>query len=481
MKKILSFVCIILFIVNGQVIVADLTTSIGDFDPLVDISLTVEITEIRALDTIDIFSDPDFFVVVIIDNKEFMSPTWTNKKYINNPDWSAIHNIPDDKELVNITIQLWDKNPNNNRLCDISGSKNNEDTGLDVHLVYSIKTGHWYGDDYIVEDPSGYGRLNGCDDGSIYTKERDCEVFFDIKQTDYDGDGIPYWIEVTVYNTDPEINNSGEDADNDLIPIEWEHRWGFYPFIWDDHKTLDPEVDSLTNWEEYLTSRWGSDPYRHDLFLEIDYMNNSHQLTILEILNEVQEILKIPFHKHNIVFHLDPGDLMGESEIIPFDNFTTQEEMYKLYEDYFLHDGENYWRRSVFHYGLFVFECKPRGYGFSGEHVTFYGPGTNSFIISSNLMEEKRNQLFKSISYIYASAIMHEVGHTFGLRFGNPLGCDFYFSDRPWRLSFWIFGNYKSIMNYRYTYFKLDYSDGSHGRRDHNDWGALDFTYFEAK
>ena len=155
--------------------------------------------------------------------------------------------------------------------------------------------------------------------------------------------------------------------------------------------------------------------------------------------------------------------------------------MYRIYEDYFLHDGKNYWRRSVFHYGLFVFECKPRGYGFSGERITFYGPGTNSFIISSNLMEEKKNQLFKSISYIYASAIMHEVGHTFGLRFGNPLGCDFYFSDRPWRLSFWIFGNYKSIMNYRYTYFKLDYSDGSHGRRDHNDWGALDFTYFEAK
>lgn len=482
MKKILSLVGIFLIILNGYVIVALPTTYvISDFDPLLDISLTVDIIEIRSFDKIDIFSDPDFFVKVIIDNNEFISPTWENTKYVKNPQWSAVKNIPDDKELVNITIQLWDTNPSKNVLCDISGSPNKNDEGFYVNITYNIKTGHWYGDDYLAEDLSGYGRLNGCDDGSVYSNERDCEIFFDITQNDFDGDGIPYWIEVNVYNTDPEVNNSGEDTDNDFIPIEWEHKWGYYPFIWDDHKVLDPELDSLTNWEEYLTSKWGSDPYRHDLFLEIDYMNNSHQNSIGEILKETQDILKIPFHKHNIVFHLDSGELMGGGEVIPFDIFTDSEEMYWLYEEYFLHNNENFWRRSIFHYGLFVFDCKPRGYGFSGEHVSFYGPGTNSFIVSSSLMDDINNRTFKSISYVYASAIMHEVGHSFGMRFGNPFGCDFYFSSKPWRISFWIFGNYKSIMNYRYTYSILDYSDGSHGRRDHDDWGSLDFTYFEAQ
>jgi hypothetical protein len=76
---------------------------------------------------------------------------------------------------------------------------------------------------------------------------------------------------------------------------------------------------------------------------------------------------------------------------------------------------------------------------------------------------------------------MHEIGHNFGIRFGNPFGCDFPGSGSPFRLSYWIFRNYKSVMNYRYTYFILDYSDGSHGRRDFDDWENLDLTWFEYK
>jgi len=34
-------------------------------------------------------------------------------------------------------------------------------------------------------------------------------------------------------------------------------------------------------------------------------------------------------------------------------------------------------------------------------------------------------------------------------------------------------------MNYRYTYSILDYSDGSHGKIDYDDWENIDLTYFE--
>jgi hypothetical protein len=34
-------------------------------------------------------------------------------------------------------------------------------------------------------------------------------------------------------------------------------------------------------------------------------------------------------------------------------------------------------------------------------------------------------------------------------------------------------------MNYRYTIHILDYSDGSHGKRDYDDWGNIDLTWFE--
>ena len=81
---------------------------------------------------------------------------------------------------------------------------------------------NYMGDDYLG-DPSGYGRLSGIDDNSIYEQDRDCELWFTISQNDFDGDGFPYWLEVNMYNTSPLINNRGEDADGDGIPIEWEY------------------------------------------------------------------------------------------------------------------------------------------------------------------------------------------------------------------------------------------------------------------
>ena len=71
----------------------------------------------------------------------------------------------------------------------------------------------------ISRDPSGYGRLNGCDDNSIYEQDRDCELWFTISQNDFDGDGLPYWLEINMYNTSPLINNRGEDADKMVSPL----------------------------------------------------------------------------------------------------------------------------------------------------------------------------------------------------------------------------------------------------------------------
>ncbi len=109
----------------------ELATNIGDdLDPLVDVIVTVEIKEIRSLekndllirpiDKIDPLSDPDFYVKVSINGTEFTSPVWENQKYIYDPQYSASLNVPDDIELVNITLQLWDANPGRDKLCDIS-------------------------------------------------------------------------------------------------------------------------------------------------------------------------------------------------------------------------------------------------------------------------------------------------------------------------------------------------------------------------
>jgi hypothetical protein len=201
-----------------------------DIDPLVDLEITITIKEIRAFDKIDRIGDPDFYVVLIVNGEKYKSPIWKNQKHVTE-EWSQTIDVPDDVENVDITIQLWDWNPLRDKICDISENNGFFRKNYDVDIIYNLKTGHWFGEDYIFPninwaDKSGYGRLNGCDDNSIYQNDRDCELFFDITQNDYDGDGIPYWTEVYVYGTDPTVDDRGRDDDNDGVPIEWEHKWG---------------------------------------------------------------------------------------------------------------------------------------------------------------------------------------------------------------------------------------------------------------
>ena len=207
MKKIylISIVGMLLLSLNTMAISSSFNNSVfTDFDPLVDVSVTVEIKTIRLLDINELQTftstskndNPNFYIKVFINDIAFTSTVWSNMKYINDPQWSATLNVPDDQEFVNIKIQLWSENVP----YDLSGDRDS----YDVNLLYSIKTGYWTGDDSIG-DTSGYGRLCGCDDGTIYENDRDCELWFYITQTDYDGDRIPYWIEVNSLGTDPTV------------------------------------------------------------------------------------------------------------------------------------------------------------------------------------------------------------------------------------------------------------------------------------
>jgi hypothetical protein len=483
---------------------ATLSLNMTDLDPLVDIVVTVEIQKIRsfekndlqvhAIEKIDLFTDPDFYIKVFINDKEFTSRIWHNTKYVYEPQWSATHNVPDDEEFVNIKIQLWDWNNGRDKRCDISSDHEGYLDSFDVELTYSIKSGHWWGDDYaytepIAADPSGYGRLNGCDDGSIYQREKDCELWFDVYQNDYDGDSIPYWTEVNVFGTDPEVDNTGEDIDDDKIPIEWEHKWGHHyhswydehhweysPFEWNDHANLDPDQDGLDNVEEYLTSQWGSDPFRKDIFVELDYMEESPKGQKSLLPERSKELLRTAFNRQNIVFHLDDG-YMGGSDVIPFSEMADYEELQQIYWDYFLHGDADNWRRGVFRYGLIVYNSSFHGFVFWGG----VGPYLDSWQISSSVLEKEfvKPKTQNKRDIVYASAYMHECGHTLGIFHSNTPGCDDRQSIYPWQINFWKWRPYKSVMNYGYTYKMVDYSDGSRGRNDFDDWDRIDLTFFQ--
>jgi hypothetical protein len=474
-----SIICIIIvssFIASSAIALKQetkkQTNNFSDFDPLTDIEVTVEIQKVRSLEKsdqqyfqreyIDLNSDPDFYIKIIINNQEFTSDIWHDTRYIYDPNFSATLNVPDEEEFVTVKIQLWDWNDNGDVLCDI-GDEND-----DVELSYSIKTGHWTGDDEL-KDSSGYGRLNGCDDGSIYKRDLDCELWFNIYQNDYDNDGIPYWTEINDYGTDPEIDNTGDDNDGDDIPIEWEWKWNYDPLTADNHKNIDSENDGINNYEEYLTSDWYSDPYRKDIFFELDQMQKSPQGQESLLPEGSKELLHTAFDRQNIVYHLDDGTWNNTgSEMIPFDELTTGSELSNIYQQYFLHGDNNNWRRGVFHYGVLIYQFDgPCGHCF----------GANRFQISANRMEERAAYPWLNRDIVYASCYMHETGHTLG--FWPIPGHNN--RAHPWRLSWWINRPYRSCMNYGWVYSIVDYSDGSRRFPDLDDWdpNRMDLTYFQ--
>ena len=109
-----------------------------------------------------------------------------------------------------------------------------------------------------------------------------------------------------------------EELDEDGIPIEWEFKWGYFrsidwenftwihdwrynPNNWEDHTSFDEDEDGIDNYEEYLTSQWGSDPYRKDLFVELDRMEagpNGETASIMP--NGAKDLLQIAYNKHNL-------------------------------------------------------------------------------------------------------------------------------------------------------------------------------------
>jgi hypothetical protein len=458
---------------NGFIVRGDIESYHGqDYDPFIDIILSFEVISIRGYAETDDDVVPNFSIILNINDEQFLSPSWGTNRYLYDINWTVNKNVPDNNSEVVIKIQLID----DDTPCDIGGSSENNT----AEIIYDVRTNHWFGDDFIG-DPSGYGRLNGCDDGSYYEEENDCEIWFNIYQNDFDNDTIPTWAEINLYGSDPFIDNSNDDFDNDGIPYYWEHHWNYEPYIWDDHESLDPDDDGLTNIEEFMTSEWFSDPYRRDLFIELDQMDYGPNGEGLRVPNSTKDLLSDRYNPRNIVYHLDDG-CMGGGEIIPFDYLSWRGEILDIYDNYFLHNDPDNWRRGVFRYAVFIHDnFRASAYAFVGEGriINSNVRGINSFQITTTSVNKIVNKRNVPIDFICACFIMHETGHTLGIDIFNPFGCDSTWTTRPWRLPFWIFHNYKSVMNYKYTFSLLDYSDGSHGFFDHDDWSNLDFTWFQ--
>jgi len=330
-----------------------------------------------------------------------------------------------------------------------------------IEVTYDFRTGRWTGDDFFMDD-DGYGHYVGTD----------FEVWFNIYQTDNDGDMIPYWTEVNVLHTDPTLDDSIRDPDEDGIPSSWEWKWGYDPHTWNDHEQLDPDIDGIQNIEEYQMRKYFADPFSQDIYIEVDGMERGGLFDLEhQFYEESGQIMIERFAQHNINFYIDNGwpggPINGGGEVFGHIDTISQDSgiMVQFYKHNFADE-----RKGIFRYMIV------------GHNAGFCIPSElnryDTLVIDSSPYRLIKRSAFtqRTQRLALAAAALHELGHSLGiapwtfegndnLSFANGRQASQQYKD--------TWGDYYSVNNYYHIwdYNLVDYSDGSNGPPyDQNDW-----------
>lgn len=349
-----------------------------------------------------------------------------------------------------------------------------------INLNYDFRTGHWDGDDYLG-DKDGYGHVLG----------EEYEIWFNLYQSDYDHDGIPFWTEVNIYDFDPTIDDSELDPDNDGIPSSWEWKYGYDPTTYDSHNKLDPDIDGIENIEEYKLAEFFSDPYSPDMYLETDGMKKGGFFDWEHIFyEESQQMVIERLAQHGISVYIDDGwpdgPINGGGEMLDF--VETLDEvvgghMSRWYKHNFADE-----RKGVFRYVIvannagFITPSKYNNY----DHIVIDTSKYKTYV--KRFAFTPKRQIV-----VLAKGVIHELGHSLGLEPWTFYGIDNMpngnlrwpdtLTDEEWAK---YNKQYISVMNYRYIFdiFKyrnlFDYSNGKNGEPyDFDDWGHIYVPAFQ--
>jgi hypothetical protein len=366
-------------------------------------------------------------------------------------------------------------------------------------VIYDFKTGRWEGDDYF-NDSDGYGHYDGSD----------FEMWFQIRQTDFDADGIPYWTEVNLLGTNPRVDDRVLDPDEDDVPTAWEWRWGYDPNSWDNHTFLDPDKDGLQNNEEYFMDKWLANPFYPEIYIESDWLEKAPFKPLkIEIqpgrifkfiqrpmlvktrldgwehtfYEESQQMLMDRFNDHGITVHIDDGCMGGGGEILPFgvpgevvDSREYEEGAFHqekgLIAEYY-HNKFADERKGIFRYCVIA---HGGGWAHAQDYKGYYDCmciPVNKEFYKNIFMAPIGTPRIKRIGL--AVSMLHELGHTLGFNLTYHGGVDNLSegAEEMWK-------NYRSCMTYLTWWERyFDYSDGTHGENDKDDWSNLDLAYFQ--
>ncbi len=296
--------------------------------------------------------------------------------------------------------------------------------------------------------------------------------FFELESSGINWEPCDFFVEKPMYSLDQKTINFDEvDSDMDGVPDWWEEKWGYDPLVWDDHYNLDPDCDGLNNVEECFTDKWGSNPYKKDVFLEIDWVHiinpeDCSNKPSWSYLSKIREA----FAEKDIFLHIDLGELGGGEEIPLIRNFSFSK-LSNIYWNYFLHNDLDNPRKGIFHYGLICNSGPDVNFPFIGWY------GLDSFLVSAEKLVDKVPLVCKE--KIIAGASMHQLGSTLGLLSDIHKGNDNIDTLVSFSFEWFRFRNYRSCMNYYYKFKILDYSDGVNGLGDFDDWSNVDLSFFK--
>jgi len=456
--------------------------------PLTNQGLTVEILRIRHRDILDeIFKmtyswkdPPRSYWITNVDGKEcnsagnigFGSSGLFNEWDTMLKDCRVNYKVEDEQKTSDAVITIMERES-----TGLLGFRFQDVAKEEIHLTYDYRTGQWDGDDYF-KDSDGYGHFLG----------ESVEIWFNMYQSDYDHDGISYWTEVNVLGTDPMVDDSELDPDNDGVPTSWEWEWGYDPHTWDDHKNLDPDIDGIENIEEYKMRKRFANPYQPDIYIETDGMQKKNLFDLSHVFHEdSQQMIIERFAQHGINVYIDngwpDGPINGGGEMLPFID-EIDEVVGGQIASFYQHNFPDE-RKEIFRY---VVIANKKGWNTPSEYNKY-----DTILVFSGRKLNIKNFLAvtpRLRSILLAKGVLHELGHSMGLLpytfpgndIMSPVGSRY--PNMPEEEYEKYLDQYHSIMSYNYIYRDrklFDYSDGSNGApHDQNDWNHLFLPSFQS-
>jgi hypothetical protein len=237
--------------------------------------------------------------------------------------------------------------------------------------------------------------------------------------------------------------------------------------------------------------KWLANPYTPQIYVEVDYIEKTPYRLFDKNLDgwehifyeESQQMLMDRYNEHGLTFLVDDGCMGGGGEVLPFlkSDYETDDKIFAkgilnmedgvisgIYNSHFADE-----RKGIFRYLIVASgggECFNQN--FKGWYDTMTVP-TNKNFYRNQLSVLVATPRMKRIGV--AISVLHELGHTlgFGLLYWGGVDNTSAGSDKVWY-------NYMSVMSYhKYAERLFDYSDGSHGENDKNDWANVDVGYFQ--